>query len=168
MAQAANGSGLRFGHHTRIRTGFALNRHQALTNHNRHPFARQKRGMNPSGLAVHVAHPAPGIVATEHFHRQSLAVVNPFDRVVLARTDARAPLVTARISRSNHHVWDITCVHAIRDLVRPTFFRSAARGLHGPAARREASRKTRRESAGPANGRASAAAKSWAVVPRRP
>src|SRR5207247_11361757 len=47
--------------------------------------------------------------------------------------------------------------------VGPTFFRSAARGLHGPAARRKASRKTRRGSAGPANGRASAAAASWAA-----
>src|SRR5213075_1129688 len=45
----------------------------------------------------------------------------------------------------------------------PTFFRSAARGLHDPAARRAASRKTRRGSAGPANGRESAAAKSWAA-----
>ena len=44
--------------------------------------------------------------------------------------------------------------------VGPSFFRSAARGLHAPAARREASRKARRGSAGPANGRASAAAKS--------
>src|SRR5437870_8319635 len=50
---------------------------------------------------------------------------------------------------------------------RPTFFRSAARGLHSPAARRAASRKTRRGSAGPANGRASAAAKSWAAATTR-
>src|SRR5438270_10466538 len=41
-----------------------------------------------------------------------------------------------------------------------TFFRSAARGLHVPTARRAASREARRGSAGPANGRASAAAKS--------
>ncbi len=50
-----------------------------------------------------------------------------------------------------------------RSFVGPTFFRSAARGLHAPAARRAASRGTRRGSAGPANGRESAAAKSWAA-----
>src|SRR2546423_1701005 len=50
----------------------------------------------------------------------------------------------------------LRCVH----FDRLTFFRSAARGLHVPAARRAASRKTRRGSAGPANGRESAAAKS--------
>src|SRR5262245_38205791 len=48
--------------------------------------------------------------------------------------------------------------------VGPTFFRSAARGLHAPAARRKASRCPSRGSGGPANGRASAAAKSWAAV----
>ncbi len=45
-------------------------------------------------------------------------------------------------------------------VVRLTFFRSAARGLHAPAARRAASRKASRGSGGPAYGRASAAAKS--------
>ena len=44
-----------------------------------------------------------------------------------------------------------------------TFFRSAARGLHVPTARRAASRDARRGSAGPANGRVSAAAKSYAA-----
>src|SRR5205085_7514158 len=51
-------------------------------------------------------------------------------------------------------------------VARLTFFHSAARGLHTPAARREASRKARRGSAGPANGRASAAVKSWAAASR--
>src|SRR5205085_876459 len=46
---------------------------------------------------------------------------------------------------------------------RPTFFHSAATCLHSPAARRVASRKTRRGSAGPANGTWSAAVKSWAA-----
>jgi len=49
--------------------------------------------------------------------------------------------------------------------VGPTFFRSAARGLHVPTARRAASREARRGSAGPAYGRASAAAKSYAARP---
>src|SRR6059036_1741973 len=44
-----------------------------------------------------------------------------------------------------------------------TFFRSAATCLHSPAARRKASRQTRRGSAGPTNGTWSAAAKSWAA-----
>src|SRR5437588_12321863 len=55
----------------------------------------------------------------------------------------------------------LICVSEHSEASRPTFFRSAARGLHGPAARRAASRKTSRGSGGPANGRASAAAKSW-------
>src|SRR5262249_60334214 len=41
------------------------------------------------------------------------------------------------------------------------FCHSAARGLQRAAARRAASRKTRRGSAGPTNGRASAAMASW-------
>jgi len=52
-------------------------------------------------------------------------------------------------------------------IVQLTFFRSAARGLHAPTARRAASRWPSRGSGGPANGRASAAAKSWPALRAR-
>jgi len=48
--------------------------------------------------------------------------------------------------------------------VRPSFFHSAATCLHEPEARRIASRRTSRESGGPANGTWSAAVKSWAAT----
>src|SRR5437016_10123164 len=49
-----------------------------------------------------------------------------------------------------------------------TFFRSAATYLHGPEARRNASRRPSRGSGGPANGTWSAAVKSWpALIDRK-
>jgi len=50
-----------------------------------------------------------------------------------------------------------------RTVARLTFFRSAARGLHVPTKLTPEPTNTRRGSAGPANGRESAAAKSWAA-----
>src|SRR5207244_6895761 len=60
-----------------------------------------------------------------------------------------------RISRARRYL--------TRDSDGLTFFRSAARGQRVAAARRNASRCPSGGSRGPANGRASAAAKSWAA-----
>src|SRR5438105_12892792 len=83
----------------------------------------------------------------------SPSAAGPLVPTTRGKDDDRALVPTARVLGFEHS-----------ERSRPTFFRSAARGLHAPAARRAASRKARRGSAGPANGRASAAAKSWAAA----
>src|ERR1700680_3301475 len=41
--------------------------------------------MNPARLAVHVAYAPPGFISGDHLHRQTFVVINPFDRIFLAR-----------------------------------------------------------------------------------
>ena len=82
------------------------------------------------------------------------------------RNSAYAERAAGRRQRCSRHEFNLSLTkQRIERAVGPTFFRSAARGLHVPAARCAASRKTRRGSAGPTNGRASAAAKSWPARP---
>jgi hypothetical protein len=57
----------------------------------------------------------------------------------------------------------LICLFEHSEASRPTDDHSAARALQHAAARRAASRETRRGSAGPANERASAAVVSWAA-----
>src|SRR5205085_10621573 len=81
--------------------------------------------------------------------------------------------VDCTLNRTTYGRWDLPAevcfaqkYRCTRASFRLTFFRSAATCLHSPAARRAASRKTRRGSAGPANGTWSAAAKSSAGLLR--
>src|SRR6266567_3024587 len=41
--------------------------------------------MDPADFTVHIAHAPPHIIGRDHFHREALAVIDPFDAVVIAR-----------------------------------------------------------------------------------
>src|SRR5882672_464188 len=63
------------------------------TDDNCRTLARQKRGVNPADLTVHIAYPTPDFETGNHLERQAFALIDPFDAVAVAWAFAHEDLV---------------------------------------------------------------------------